>query len=79
MKWMSTSKNALTCVLAANMVPLMCLIVLAFVLPLSTTQRWTLVLAEAFLFGLNAALLSHARKKAKRAKDQRRGPSRNRS
>jgi hypothetical protein len=49
-------------ILKLNLVLLTGLIFLAFLLPLSSSERWILVLTEAVLIGLTWALISYAKK-----------------
>lgn len=46
-------------ILKLTMVIMILLIVLAFILPLSDSEQWFLVLTEALLFGTVWALLAH--------------------
>ena len=52
----------LTLVLKLNFAFLASLMVLALFLPLSNSERWTLLLIEAFLVGVNWAFLTHVNK-----------------
>ena len=65
-RWSLKYGEVLRRLLWTNMASLIFLMALAFALPLSAAQRRTLIVVEAFVFGLNAALLQHARKKAHR-------------
>ena len=58
----STDKGYLTLILKLNFAFLALLIVLAIFLPLSSSERWTLLLVETFLVGVNWAFLTHAKK-----------------
>lgn len=58
----STDKGYLTLILKLNFAFLAILIVLAVLLPLSSSERWTLLLIETFLVGANWAFLTHAKK-----------------
>ena len=56
----SKSSRSLSLLLKLNLALLSSLIVLAFFLPLSSSERWILVLSDAVLLGITWALLAHA-------------------
>lgn len=59
----STDDGYFTLILRVNLAFVALLMVLAFLLPLSSSAKWTLLLLEAFVGGLNWALLAYVRKR----------------